>query len=55
MFLRKIFLRFKRRLFYKRFGFCPEDMKRLIYIQKYLDKIHRKDKKYNEYIKSNFI
>lgn len=55
MFLRKLFLRIKRRLFYKRFCFYPEEMKRLIYIQKYLDKIHRKDKNYNEYIKNNFI
>lgn len=53
--LKKLILRLKRYFFYKSYGFYPEDLKKLIYVQKYLDKFHRKDKTYNEYIKEKFI
>ena len=54
MFLRKIYLKIKRHFFYKSFGFYPEDIKKLVYVQKYLDKFERKNENYNESIKKHF-
>lgn len=52
--LRKFFLKIKRKIFYKRFGFYPEDVRKLVYVQKYLDKRERENKSYNDYLKEHF-
>lgn len=51
---RRIFLKIERKIFYYRFGFYPEDIKKLIYVQKYLEKNGRKNKSYNDYLKEYF-
>lgn len=54
--IRNLFLKIKRFFFYKSYGFYPEDIKRLTYVQKYLEKRDRmyKNKSYNELIKEEF-
>ena len=51
---RKLYFKIQRYFFYKHFGFYPEDVKRLVYVQKYLDNFERKDKSYNETVKECF-
>lgn len=52
--LRKLYLKIKRKLFYRSFGFYPEDIKKLVYVQKYLEKSKCQNKTYNDYIKEHF-
>lgn len=53
--MRKLFLKIKRFIFKRSFGFNPEDIRRMHYLQMYLDKRSREaDKRYNSYLRDNF-
>lgn len=53
MFLRKLFLKIKR-WFYNSTCFYPEDFKKLVYVQKYLEHSKSNYKSYNDYIRDHF-
>ena len=53
--MRKLLLKIKRFFFKRITGLNPEDVKRLVYVQKYLDEHNRENiKRYNEYIKEKY-
>lgn len=54
MLLRNLFLKLKRIVFKRLTGLNPEDVKRLVYVQKYLDRHERKIKSYADYVKSEW-
>lgn len=53
--MRKLYFKIKRFLFKFITGLNPEDVRKLTYVQKYLDCHNRnKMKSYNDYLKENF-
>ena len=55
MFITKLFFKIKRFLFKRLTGLNPEEVRKLVYVQKYLEHNNRsKIKSYNEYLKENF-